>query len=254
MFGIERKDGGVVVVTMQHGKANAMDAELCEGLAAKMRALSADPSVRGIVLVGQGKIFSAGVDLLRIVDGGMAYVQRFLPALSDMLNAVFECPKPVVAAINGAAIAGGCVLACAADQRVLAAGARTGVPELKVGVPFPTSALEIMRFAVAHRFLQSVLYGAGTFADAEALARGLADEVVEPPAVLDRAVALAQSFAALPAAAYALTKRQLREATIRRIHAEGPGYDREALAQWASPQSAAGIRAYIEKTFKPAAK
>lgn len=254
MFGIERKDGGVAVVTMQHGKANAMDTELCEGVAAKMRELTADASVRGIVLVGQGKIFSAGVDLLRIVDGGMTYVNRFLPALSDMFNATFECPKPVVAAVNGAAIAGGCVLACAADQRVLAAGARIGVPELKVGVPFPTSALEVMRFTVAHRFLQSVLYGAGTFADGDALARGLADEVVEPAAVLDRAVTLAQSFTALPAAAYALTKRALRDATIRRIREEGPGYDREALAQWASSETAAGIRAYIEKTFKPASK
>lgn len=252
MFGIERRDGGVLVLTMQHGKANTMDTELCEGLAAKMRELTADASVRGIVIVGQGKIFSAGVDLLRILDGGMAYVQRFLPALSDMFNSVFECPKPVVAAINGAAIAGGCVLACAADQRVLAKGARTGVPELKVGVPFPTSAAEIMRFAVAHRYLQSVLYGAGTFADDDALARGLADEVVEPAAVLDRAMALAQSFTALPPAAYALTKRQLREATIRRIHDQGPAYDREALVQWSSAETAAGLRAYIEKTLKPA--
>lgn len=251
MFGIERKDG-VVIVSMQHGKANAMDAELCEGLAAKMRELSADGSARAIVLVGQGRIFSAGVDLLRIVDGGIAYVQRFLPALSDMFNAVFECPKPVVAAVNGAAIAGGCVLACAADQRILAAGARTGVPELKVGVPFPTSALEIMRFTVAHRYLQGVLYGAGTFADGDALARGLADEVVEPSTVLDRSISLAQAFAALPAPAYAVTKRQLRDATIRRIREEGPGYDREALAQWASAETAAGIRAYIEKTFKKA--
>lgn len=252
MFGSERKDGGVLVLTMQHGKANTMDTELCEGLAARMRELTADASVRGIVLVGQGKIFSAGVDLLRILDGGMAYVQRFLPALSDMFNAVFECPKPVVAAINGAAVAGGCVLACAADQRVLAKGARTGVPELKVGVPFPYSAAEIMRFAVAHRYLQSVLYGAGTFADDDALVRGLADEVVEPAAVLDRAVELAQSFTALPPAAYALTKRQLREATIRRIRDEAPAYDREALVQWSSAETAAGLRAYIEKTFKPA--
>lgn len=250
MFEITRQDA-VTVLSMRHGKANVMDVELCEGLAAKVRELSAGPA-GAIVLVGQGKIFSAGVDLLRIVDGGVAYVQRFLPALSDLFNAVFESPRPIVAAVNGAAIAGGCVLACAADQRVLAAGARVGVPELKVGVPFPTSALEVMRFTVAHRHLPGVLYGAGTYADDEALQRGLADEVVAPEAVLDRAVTVARSLAALPAAAYALTKRQLRDASYRRIREDGPGYDREALAQWASPDTAAGIRAYIEKTFKPA--
>ena len=252
MFEITRHDD-VVVLAMRHGKANTMDVELCEGLAAKFDELARDPC-RAIVLVGQGRIFSAGVDLLRIVDGGLPYVQRFLPALSRMFDAVFECPKPVVAVVNGAAIAGGCVLACAADQRIAAEGARTGVPELRVGVPLPTSALEVMRFTVAPQFLQSVLYGAGTFAGADALQRGLADEVVAPEAVLERATALAKSFAELPPAAYALTKRQLRDGAIRRIREEGPAYDREALTQWASPQTSAGIRAYIEKTFKPAAK
>jgi len=74
--------------------------------------------------------------------------------------------------------------------------------------------------------------------------------VVAPEAVLDRAVALAASFAELPAAAYALTKLQLREATIRRIREEGPVHDANAQAQWADPATRAGIRAYIEKTLK----
>ena len=250
MFEITR-DNDIAVLSMRHGKANTMDLEFCEGLARQFRELDQDPC-RAIVLVGQGRIFSAGVDLLRIVEGGHAYVQRFLPALSAMFDAVFECSKPVIAAVNGAAIAGGCVLACAADQRVLAEGARTGVPELKVGVPFPTSALEVMRFTVAHRHLQGVLYGAGTYAGDEALQRGLADEIVAPEAVLARATSLAKSFAELPPKAFALTKRALRAETIARIRVDGPGYDQEALAQWASPETSAGLRAYIEKTFKPA--
>jgi enoyl-CoA hydratase len=245
------KEAGVAVLAMRHGKANALDVEFCEGLAARMRELAAE-DIGAIVLVGQGKIFSAGVDLRRIVSAGPSYAERFMPALSDMFNAVFESPKPVVAAMNGAAIAGGCVLACAADQRVLAAGARIGVPELRVGVPFPTSALEIMRFAVSHRQLQTMLYSGATFADGEALARGLCDEIVAPDAVLARAVALAQSLIELPPSAYALTKHQLRDAAIRRIRAEGPGYDRDVQALWASPATVERIRAYIEKTLKPA--
>ncbi|WP_295682652.1 enoyl-CoA hydratase/isomerase family protein [uncultured Nevskia sp.] len=250
MFEIARKND-IAVLTMSHGKANTMDVEFCVALAEQFRALAADPC-RAVVIVGQGRIFSAGVDLLRIVDGGMAYVECFLPALSAMFNAVFECPKPVIAAINGAAIAGGCVLACAADQRVLAEGARTGVPELKVGVPLPMSALEIMRFAVTHRYLQSVLYGSDTFAGEEALQRGLADELLAPGQVLERAITLAESLAEVPLQAFALTKQALRAASVARIRAEGPAYDQQALAHWASPQTAAGIRAYVEKTFKPA--
>lgn len=248
MFEI-RREGTVAVLVMKHGKANTMDVEFCDGLAAQVRDLAQDPA-GAIVLVGQGRIFSGGVDLLRIVDGGAAYAEAFLPALSRMFDVLFECPKPVVAAVNGAAIAGGCVLACAADQRVVAEGARIGVPEMRVGVPFPTSALEIMRFTVPPQFLQGVLYGGGTFAGAEAQARGLADELVAPEAVLDRALAVARSLAELPAQAYALTKRQLREPTIRRLREHGPAYDAEAQTLWASPQTIAGIRGYIEKTFK----
>ena len=250
MFEITRQDD-IALLSMRHGKANAMDVEFCEVLASHFLALGSDPC-RAVVIVGQGRIFSAGVDLMRIVDGGQAYVERFLPALSAMFNAVFECPKPVVAAINGAAIAGGCVLACAADHRVLAEGARTGVPELKVGVPFPMSALEIMRFTVEHRYLQSVLYGAATFAGDAAMQRGLADELAAPEQVLERAITLSKSLAELPPKAFALTKRALRATTIEHIRREGPACDQEALTQWASAETASAIRAYIEKTFKPA--
>ena len=69
-------------------------------------------------------MFSAGVDLLRVVDGGAAYVRTFLPAFRRVFETLFDYPKPVVAAVNGHAIAGGCVLACAADYRVMAAGDR----------------------------------------------------------------------------------------------------------------------------------
>ena len=78
-----------------------------------------------VVLTGQGRMFSAGVDLLRLGEGGAAYVRRFLPALHRLYDAVFFFPKPVVAAVNGHAIAGGCVLACCADRRI---AARDGLP------------------------------------------------------------------------------------------------------------------------------
>ena len=103
---------------------------------------------KAVVLTGQGKIFSAGVDLLRCSDGGADYVRQFLPALHQLYDAVFFHPKPVVAAINGHAMAGGCVLACCADRRIMARdGGRIGVTELLVGVPFPALAFEIMRCA-----------------------------------------------------------------------------------------------------------
>lgn len=109
---------GVAVVRMADGKANAMSLEFCEFLTTRFEELRVS-SARAIIIAGQGRIFSAGVDLIRLLDGGTPYIRKFLPALCNMLATVFSCPKPVVAALNGHAIAGGCVLACAADRRLM---------------------------------------------------------------------------------------------------------------------------------------
>src|SRR5262245_56861343 len=127
---------GIVVLPMTHGKVNALDIEFCDALAARFNDLRKSDT-KAVVLTGQGGIFSAGVDLKRLSAGGADYIRRFLPALHRLYEAVFFYPKPVIAAVNGHAIAGGCVLACAADRRVMARDAgRIGVTELLTGVPF----------------------------------------------------------------------------------------------------------------------
>ena len=116
------------------------------------------------MLTGQGKIFSAGVDLKRLSEGGADYIRQFLPALHRLYDAVFFHPKPVVAAINGHAIAGGCVLACCADRRIMARrGGRIGVTEMLVGVPFPALAFEIMRHATPPYFFSETILSGATF-------------------------------------------------------------------------------------------
>ena len=114
--------GGIAIVRMNHGKANALDIELCDALAAQFEACR-DAQTKAIVLIGQGGMFSAGVDLLRLCDAGAPYVRSFLPALHRLYQTVFLFPKPVVAAVNGHAIAGGCVLqACRPAHRRLGRG------------------------------------------------------------------------------------------------------------------------------------
>ncbi len=132
---------GIALVGLDHGKVNALDLELLQAITATMGDMA---DARAVVITGAGRAFSAGVDLRRVVDGGAEYVREFLPALSEALLSVFDCPRPVVAAINGHAIAGGCVLAAATDVRLMSAGT-IGLTELLVGVPFPVAALEIVR-------------------------------------------------------------------------------------------------------------
>lgn len=151
-----RNEGAVAVLTMTHGKANALDVEFCTALADRFDALRGE-AAKAVILTAEGKIFSAGVDLKRLSDEGPVYVRRFLPALHRLYEAVFFHPKPVVAALNGHAIAGGCVLAACADRRVMAQGtARVGTTELLVGVPLPALAFEVVRSVVPERFLPEV--------------------------------------------------------------------------------------------------
>jgi len=240
--------GRIAIARMAHGKANAFDTELSTALTSLIAAFSASADA-ALVLTGQGAIFSAGVDLVRVVEEGESYIRTFLPALSGALMAVFACPKPVVAAVNGHAIAGGCILACAADYRVMSAGpGRIGIPELRVGVPFPVVPLEIMRFAAPGR-VQSLVYHGATFAAAEAVREGMIDAVAEAGGLTDAAVSAAESLAGLPAPVFAMTKRQVRGPAIDRMNS-GESLDREAIARWSEPETIAQVRAYIETTFK----
>ncbi|WP_420129614.1 enoyl-CoA hydratase/isomerase family protein [Longimicrobium sp.] len=242
---IERElEDGILTLRLAHGKASAMDVELLEGLSAE---LAAAGEARAVIVTGTGSIFSAGVDLYRIVDGGAAYVDRFVPLLSTFVRALFALPVPVVAAVNGHAIAGGGVMTLAADYRIMAEGnGRIGVPELVVGVPFPAAALEAVRFAVPRHRLQSLVYTGRTLAPPEALAEGLLDEVVPEDALLGRAREVAAQLASLPPEVFRETKQTLRADALARMDGAAE-YDRRVHALWSAPETHARIRAYMER-------
>jgi enoyl-CoA hydratase len=157
----------------------------------------------------------------------------------------------VVAALNGHAVAGGCVLACAADRRIIAQdGGRVGVTELQVGVPFPPLALEIMRFATAPHLFEDVILGASTHAPEAARERGLVHEIVPPQTVLDRAVETARSLAAISPAAYALSKRQTRRAAFAASERGEHAHGEEIIRLWTSQQALGCVRDYVARTLK----
>ncbi|HEX8255434.1 MAG TPA: enoyl-CoA hydratase/isomerase family protein [Thermoanaerobaculia bacterium] len=248
---IERIDNGpITTIRLAHGKASALDIELLDGLALAVAEVGASEA-RALVLTGSGSIFSAGVDLFRLVDGGRAYAERFLPALSRTLLDLFSFPKPLIMALNGHAIAGGCVFALAGDYRIMASGnGRIGMPELLVGVPFPPSVIETVRFAVPPQHLQMLMYTGRTFTPDDALRLGLIDEVADPVSLLPRAIEIARQFAALPAPAFALAKRQLRDRTIGRAKHYANDFDPTVLDQWSDEATHANIREYLAKTVK----
>ena len=243
-------DDGIAVLTMRHGKANALDIEFCEALAARFTDLRG-ASAKAIVLTGQGRIFSAGVDLKRISAEGAPYIRRFLPALHRLYDAIFFHPKPVVAALNGHAIAGGAVLAACADRCVMANdGGRIGVTELLVGVPFPALAFEIVRHATPPYFFSETILSGATFPAEVAVHRGWANEAVEPARLMERAMAAAQELAALSPPAFAQTKQQIRQPVAERYAAGGEATDQAVTDIWCADASLARIRDYVARTLK----
>jgi enoyl-CoA hydratase len=247
--------GRVAVLRLAHGKANAFDVEFAKAIVAALDEVEDKPAleVAGAVITGPegGRIFSAGVDLLRVLEGGRDYVAEFLPALRLALERLFFARKPLVAAVNGHAIAGGCLLAAACDRRLMARGdARIGVPERLVGVPFPAIALEILRFTVPPGALQEVAYLGRTYTPADAALRGLIDDVVEPDVLLQRACEAAESLGAAPVPAFLSTKDQLRQPTRDFLDAHALAIDEAVEEAWASEAARDAIRAYVEKTLK----
>jgi enoyl-CoA hydratase/carnithine racemase len=247
MFEIDRH-GDVAVLRIAHGKVNAIDVELADGLTAGIREL-ADSDAGAVVVTGDGRAFSAGVDLYRVLDGGAAYTDRFLPALVDLFDAFFTFPKPLVTAVNGAAVAGGCILACCGDRRLISdAGARIGAPELRVGVPFPVNPLEIIRFACG-RHTDDVVYTGRLYDGSGAVAVGIAHDAVPADVLVERAVAAAADLATIPAEPFRLAKEQLRRPAVERIAADSAAVDPAVTAIWGSPETAAAVRAYLDRTI-----
>ena len=242
-----RIDDGIAILRIEHGPVNALDAELLQALSEGLDAV--EENAAAVVLTGTGPAFSAGADLVRLLDEGSGYVEAARPHATRAFERMFTIRRPVVAAINGHAIAGGCVLALAADYRITASGGhRLGLAELKVGVPFPAWALEIVRFAVAPPHLQRLVYSGRLVTPDEALGMGLVDEIVEPDQLMERAMMVARRLASIPAATFALTKRGLRDPFAERAREAG-SLDDEGMALWASSETRESVRRFIDRTL-----
>ena len=124
-----------------------------------------------------------------------------------------------------------------------------GVTELLVGVPFPAAALEVLRFLLPERQVQSLVYSGRTLGAEEALTIGLVEETAAADEVLERAVAAARRMGEIPADAFAATKRQLRRPALERMESLSPELDPGVLEIWSRPETLAGIRAFLDRTL-----
>ena len=242
--------GAVTVLRMARGKGNALNLELVGALYDALDRFDRSEA-RAAVLTGQGNVFGAGVDLPALVEGGPEYVRQFVPRLGRAFERLATFPKPLVAAVNGHAIAGGAIIMLGCDQRLLARGtARVGLTEIRVGVEFPAWALELARFATPPQHFPTLICTGRTWPPEEALARGLVDELVEPERLLERACAVAEELAAIPAATFAATKLAVRRPMIEAARSQAALTDEALLERWCAPETLRQVAAFAAQTIK----
>jgi enoyl-CoA hydratase len=230
------RTGALVTARFDKPRGNAIDEPFTRELVDVAGQLGADEGVRGVLLASaHPKLFSPGLDLVTLLDYDRPSMERFMRLFSEAVGALYSLRKPVVAAVGGHAVAGGCILALTADYRVLKrGGVQIGLNEVKVGVPLPWSIAALLRASVPPTALAQVALLGRNFADDDALAVGLADQLADADGFEDFCRARLEEFADKDAVAVAITKGYLREAALREMRAREAGEMPAWIDRWFS--------------------
>lgn len=245
LFHLEQR-GELGVLHLHAGSGNALNARVIGALSEGLRQASA-AGLKGLVLTGYERFFSAGLDLIEVYEYEREQMARFIAEFDQEFQNFFAYPKPIIAAINGAATAGGCILALACDYRVMAENAIIGLNEIQLGLPLPASALEIARHAIPLQQQPYVFYSGKSFRAEEAAHLGVVHEVVPPAQLLEAALARLRSFTEHPGAACGTLKTMLRQPALENMQRNAENFGALFLNAWFSPPARATIGVIRQK-------
>lgn len=244
---LERKDRVAILTINRPEKMNALNAATRNDIVAAFEELRDDDSIRAVVVTGAGeKAFIAGADIGEFA-GKTAHQQRGVMQRMGVFSIAEEFPKPVIAAINGFCLGGGCELALACDIRIASNKAKLGQPEINLGIiPGGGGTQRLTRLVGEGKAMELILTGKIVSAD-EALAMGLVNELTEPDALMARAMEVANQIAEKSPIALQAAKEAVKTAARANLR---EGLDREidlfALC-FASEDKEEGVRAFLEK-------
>jgi len=189
------RDGATATVTLNKpGKMNALDLEMWSGLARAFQALSADDSLRCVVLRGAGdKAFAAGADVAEfaVVRSNVEQARAFAHTTHAAMMAIANCPHPVIAMIQGACVGGGLEIASVCDMRICGASSRFGIPVKRLGLVVSYDELRPLVSLVGSAVALEILLEGRVFDAAEALAKRLVNRVVPDAEVQQEVLATA---------------------------------------------------------------
>lgn len=243
---VEPQGGGVTLVRLNRPEArNALSPGLRAALADAFTGFAADPAVRCVVVTGNEKVFAAGADIKAMAR--MTANEAAASSTAPLWKPLKEFPKPVIAAVNGYALGGGCELAMHCDIIVAGRGALFGQPEVKVGIlPGAGGTQRLVRAVGKFKAMRMLMTGEPVTAQ-EAERAGLVSEVVDDAEVVPRALELAAQIAALPATALARIKEVVLAGADLPLDA-GLAMERQAMQLlFGTHDQREGMAAFIEK-------
>ena len=229
---------GIAEVRLERGKVNALNEQVVDELSHCLGNLANDSRVRGILLTGSGKFFSFGFDIPEFMGASKEVFAGYLEKFTTLYRDLFAHPRPVVAAINGHAVAGGCMLAIACDARVMARdNAKIGLNEIGFGSSLFAGSLALLRFWVGERRAQEMVYSGALYTAEQALALGLVDATVPEDALLDEARRRLHEHAARSPTAFRSIKLLLRQPILEEMQRREAASVREFVEIWYSAET-----------------
>jgi enoyl-CoA hydratase len=244
MIKVEDRDD-VALVRMDDGKANAIQERFLEDFD---RALDSAAGAQAVVVTGARRIFSAGLDLPALVELSRPAIEALMEHFHETMKRIFLWPAPVVAAVNGHAIAGGCVLAMQADHRVMAEGqAKIGINEVQIGLPLPVVVIETFRAQLTPAILARAAREGVLFSPEEALESGIVDALAPAESVEERALSAARRLLSVGRPAFSAVKGLLRRPAADALERARREDAKAWVDVWFSDASRARVGAVVEK-------
>jgi enoyl-CoA hydratase len=244
------REGNLAVLRLDKPRGNAIDEPLLDDLTAACRELAEGDSLGVMLASANAKVFCPGLDLVTLISYERQRMQHFMIKFSETMWSLYALRKPVVAAVNGHAVAGGCILALTADYRILKRGAQIGLNEVKVGVPLPWSVSVLLRATTTPTALTRIALLGRNFSDEQALAAGLADELADGDGFEAACRARLEEFVEKDARALATTKGYLRHAALQEMKAREHELIDEFLDGWFSTTTQARIHQTVDALTK----
>jgi len=243
------RDGAVALIFLNRPKVNALDPAFVEAILARWRQFATDPGVGAVVLASRReRVFSAGFDLKVLHALPRERFASFIEGFATLYRELFTGELPVVAAVDGHAVAGGAILALACDRRIFAAGeGRFGVTEVDLALPLPPGVLHLLRAAGGEGpTAEAALFGR-LYTPEEAHAAGFADRLVAPGEALTVARQEAQVLAAKPREALRAIRSGLRAPWSRSLQDADAHVGEEFGRWWFSPDATARRESLLAK-------